>query len=361
MPRKKAASWTRRRMTSAAALGVLAAAAFYTSFSHPPTSVTADVLVTGLNFVYHPIEPERDEEVETHLLSGVPFTLLSVRSFDSLDVSRGVLSVKVKDASGTRWEVIPTNGPIKIRRKDRFTKAMFTGGRIREWRFSERPAITLEFPKGQPVLNVLVESKDFELSLGGGDSIEFQCQLCIIDGVDTQAPSLPRELKLSELNQVALTASSGSAMTLNVIPGPQGFGNQQFRISQPWFCGGSAREPRSTMQSGTVTFDETGQAQTLSGRVVRLTPDTTFLVTSMGIRNNNELNLKFTGVARTAELSGSCTESGASFQPSLFDVLAKKPVVVATGSALAALFGWLALFDTAQGAWARTQPKERRK
>src|ERR687891_2612250 len=120
MPRKKAASWTRRRMAWAAALVLLVAAAFYTAFYHPPTRVTANVVVTGLNFIYHPIDRDREADVETHLLSGVPFGLLSVRSFDSLDVSRGVLSVKVKDGSGTRWDVIPTSGPIKIRPKDSF-------------------------------------------------------------------------------------------------------------------------------------------------------------------------------------------------------------------------------------------------
>lgn len=367
MARRKPAPGRGRRVMSAAALAVLIAAAFFASFYHPPAELRANVVATALRFVYHPAGQEPTGGPEVALLAGAPFEELSVRSFDTLTAPSAILSVR--DAADQPWKVVQSSGPLVIASYDRDAKAIFPGVTIERWGFDGQPTVTLEFPGGQAVLRALIEGKDIELFFDAGESIEFECQLCRIDGLDQEGAAPAREVKLSELNQVALKASSRSSMILNATPGPKGFGSQRFRISQPWFCGGKGREPESSVLSGAVRFGETGRVHDLAGQasanrpagVLRLVPDDTFSVMALGavdLNGRSALDVQFDGLARRAELSAACDVSGAPFQPSFSEVLAHTPVVATPYAALTILFGWLALYDKVQGLWGRMRGKE---
>jgi len=356
-------------LLSAAALVALIAAALYGSLHHPPAEVKVTMAVTALRFLYHPV-PENDPPgLEKPLLSGAPLRVLSVRSFDTLTAFSGVLSVR--DSARDPWTVVQTPAPIEIRSKDASTKAIFSGGAVQRWRLGELPTVTLEFINQQPILHATFEGKDINLFFEAGESIEFQCQLCVIAGVDQQAPSRPREMKLSEMKH-APRASSQRTLVLDAVPGPAGFGVQRFRMSQPWFCGGQQAEAESSIVSGSVTFQQTGRVHTLSGRasvnrpggVLRLIPDSDFVVTDLGVedvgsekRKESVLKLQFDGLARRAELPANCYSSGPTFQPSFSEVLAATPVVAAPYAALVLLFGWLATYDKVRGLWKRVRDK----
>lgn len=360
MPRKKPAPSPSRRLIAIAALVTLAAAAFYTNFRRTPAPVIADLNVTGLRFIYHPIDKQRLTGTggETQFLAGAPFDMLSVRSFDTLEAPTAVVSLR--DRSANRWDAIRDAGRVVIRSKDTSSRAIFSAVKITTWTFGETPTITMGFPRRQPVLNALIEGNGIELSFAVADSIEFQCQLCAIDGVEPRAETAPLEVRLSELNRYPLTASSKKAMTLEVIPGPAGFGDQQFHISEPWFCGGDAREATSTVLGGTVVFPGIDRKEEVSG-VLRLAADSTFLMTALApttIDEKSALKLRLEGLATRAESASACNESGETFLPTVLEALRKKPVVIAGTSAFALFFAWLGFFDTLRNAWARTRPKE---
>jgi hypothetical protein len=351
---------------SSLAFVALIAAALYGRVRHPPAEVSANVVTSALRFVYHPVA-EGAPGPEKPLLSGAPLETLSVRSFDTLTASTGVLSVR--NSAKEPWTVIRNTGPIVIRSKDSTTKAIFSGSTIERWRFGQAPAVTLEFVNRQPMLHAVLEGKDVNLFFDAGESIEFQCQLCLVEGVDQNAPSLARQMKLSELNQIAPMATSRTTMILDILPGTEGLGSQRFRMSQPLFCGGQGPELESSVVSGTVKFPRSGREQELVGQasanredgVLRLLPSSTFVVTALSVvpeKTRRALEVQFDGLAHTAELSARCGSGGRNFLPSVSEVLANTPVVATPYAALLILFGWLGLYDQVQGLWKRVRGKE---
>jgi hypothetical protein len=366
MARRKTALQRRRRLISAVLFIALVAAAIYGTYYHPPAEVKVEVVVRALRFLYHPAPEGPNPGKEAPLLAGVSFDALSVRSFDTISAQVGILSVR--DSADQPWKMVQA-APVMIRSKDTFTKAIFSGGTIKRWRFKQLPTVMLEFTNRQPVLHALIEGQDIELFFDAGDSIEFQCQLCLIEGVDGEASSRPRQMRLSELNQVPPKASSHSTMTLDAIPGPGGFGAQRFSMSRPWFCGGPGPEHESSVVSGNVTFTQTGRVQQVVGQssanrpggVLRLIPDNTFAVTALGVvdlKDGKALDLQFDRPARRAELASNCESSGSTFQPSLSEVLAHTWFVATPYTAFLLLLGWLSVYDQVGGVWKRFRGKE---
>ena len=349
---------------AAAGLALLIGAAFYSSFYRPHAQVSADVVATAVKFEYHPPPAEPAGGPEVPLLAGATLEELGVRSFETLTVSSGTVSVR--DSDDQPWSVVQPTGPIVIGGDSPSAQAIFPRVAIERWAFASNPTISLEFPGGQPVLRALIEGKGIDLFFDAGESVEFECQSCRIGALEV-APM--RQVKLSELNNVALKASSQSTMVLNVTSGLGEVKGQRFRLSHVRFCGGKGRVPESTLVSGSVTFRDTGDVHSLDGQAgvdnpagfLRVTAEEAFSATALravDVNGLSALGLTFDGLAHRAEMSEACDASGEQFQPSLFNVLSHRPVVVATSAAFAILFGWLALFDQLKGLWGRLFGKE---
>jgi hypothetical protein len=364
MARRKPAPQSGRRLMAVAGLLLLIGAALFASFRRPHAPVSANVVATAVTFEYHPIEAEPTGGPEVPLLAGAPLQELAVRSFESLTAASGILSLR--EADDQPWKGVQGSGPIVIRGNGDSAQAIFPGVTIERWGFGGHPTVSLEFPGGQPILRALVEGKGIDLFFDAGESIEFECQLCRIDGLDQEGVARVRQVRLSGLNQVALKASSRSIMVLNATPPPSGFGGQRFRLSDVRFCGGKGREPESTVVSGSVTFPETGDVHTLAGPAganssfLRLTAEASFVVTSLrvvDVKGRSALDLQFDGLAHSAEMPPACDARAAQFQPSYFDVLSHKPVIKGASGALAILLLWLGFFDTFQNLWTRIRGK----
>ena len=362
--RKPKQNRARFRMMAIGALAFLLAAAFYTTTRHPPAKLEARVVATELRFEYHPIPAGQNTGPEVPLLAGEPLADLSVRSFERLTAPTGALSVR-PDADAP-WEDVQQSGPIVITGQQGLpAKADFRDVTIKGWQFKSNPTIALRIPDEQadPSVRAVVDGQDVELAFGGGQSIEFECQLCRIQGLPEDAPPV-RQMKISGLDYAALTATSTTTMILDATAGPRGFGKQRFRMSRPWLCGGPGVSPESSVVKGTVEFPDAGTSHTLTGdvsrtsNVLRLTDEDEFTVTGLrAVREEggSALDFAFEGLARRAEMSGACNNAGTSLQPSLYDVLAHSRIVVVILTALGVFLAWLGFFDTLHGVWGRVK------
>jgi hypothetical protein len=361
---------------SIAALVLLLAAAFYTTTRYPPAQLNADVTATELRFRYHPIEEGRTGGPEVPLLAGEPLADFSVRSFERLTAPAGTLSVRPDE--NAPWEEIQTSGPIVITSvRGSPAKADFKDVAIKDWQFEGDPDVALRIAdvNAEPAVRAVVESPHIELHFGGGQSVEFECQLCRIEGRNEAVPAV-RQVRIANLDYAALTASSSQTMVLDVTPGRRGFGKQRFRMSRPWLCGGAGVSPESSVVKGTVKFPDAGTSHALTGEVsgsssvLRLTDDDEFSVIDLrAVREKkgsapdltSALAFVFEGRAKRAEVSAACNAAGRSIQPSLYKALENSRIVVVTTTAFFVFFGWLGFFDKLRGLWDRVRKADAKK
>jgi len=368
--RKSRRQRARYRPVAIGGLLFLLATAFYTTTRYPPARLHAHVVATELRFEYHPIPPGQTTGPEVPLLAGEPFADFSVRSFERLVAPTGSLSVRPD--SDAPWEAVQQSGPVVITgQKGLPAKADFKDVTIKGWQFKGNPTIALRIPdeQAEPSVRAVIDGQDIELAFGDGQSLEFECQLCRIEGRNEDAP-LVRQMRLSNLDYTALTATSTTTMLLDIAAGSRGFGRQRFRMSRPWLCGGPGVSPESSVLKGTVEFPDAGISHTLTGAVnasssvLRLTDEDEFMVTALrAVReeSGSALDVTFEGLAQRAEMSGTCNTAGTSVQPSLYAALAHSRIVVVISTALGVFLAWLALFDTLHGVWSRVKNADGKK
>jgi hypothetical protein len=374
----------KRKYRAAAWIGlaVLGLLAFVAAFHQPPATVTTAIAARQITFTYHPrsTDPETGRPAdgspnEKPLFAGTFLDELLIRSFDSIRAESGTLSVRT--APTAEWVTVSTGRSLAVTAADDRLPAVaiFSGVGLSGWRYKALPEVTLAATtvRSRPSLRALIDDPAIQLSFGGGaEAVEFKCQLCRIDGV---APQRMLDVRLSDLYGAQLQASTTRGrMTLHMTPGNKGIGDQQFRLSDPRFCGGEPPEPQSTLLSAHVTFKATGKGVQVLGpgsanppsTTLRFDADTPFDANltlpradlAGGREKQEAIGLTFSGRATNVEVAPNCDSAGNPIQPSLVDVVRNNRIYAAGSAAIGLFLFWLGLPEKWQRTWSTVRGKE---